>query len=195
MHRISRGIRSAGATHGLAVALLILVAACEPEADASGAPEPVANQPPSECGDDAHVVTELFGAIETRIDWGPGKFACDGMARPDDEGLRMRFSGNTAGSVLDIIIAVPGLKRATPADELAATVTMTVNGSGRFFSTADLETCWADIERNEMVDNSGDRYVVGGMVYCVAPLAEVGNQGSITVQELDFASETAWGTP
>jgi len=70
-----------------------------------------------------------------------------------------------------------------------------VNGSGRFFSTADLETCWADIERNEVIGNSGDRYVVGGMVYCVAPLAEVGKQGSITVQELDFASETTWGTP
>lgn len=177
----------------------VIVAACErgPETPASSPPKAPPASPASVpgCGDDARVATELFGAIETRIDWAPGTFACEGMARPGDEGLRLRFSGNAIGGVLDIIIAVPGLERETPADELPATVTMTVDGSGRFFSTADLETCWADISRNEKLATAGARYALAGKIYCVAPLAEIGKHGSITVQELDFTTETAWGPP
>jgi len=178
----------------VAVACL-LVPAC------GRAPETPAAEPPSAtsvapgCGNDGHVATELFGAIETRIDWGPGSFNCEGMARPDDEGLRLRLSGNAVDGDLDIIIAVPDLERAAPGGELPTTVTMTVDGSGRFFSTADLETCWADITRNEKLAGHEERYAVAGMIYCVAPLAEIGKPGSITVQELTFASETDWRLP
>ena len=60
---------------------------------------------------------------------------CESMRRPDDRGVRLRFTGEVAGERLAVIIAMPELEPGVTGPEFDSIVTVTVEGSGRFFST------------------------------------------------------------
>ena len=114
------------------------------------------------------------------------------MLRPDNKGVRLRFAGEVAGETLGIIIAVPTLQRATAASELPSNVTATVEGSGRFFSTPDLDACWTDIE-TQLADTVNENiFVVTGTLYCVTPLGEVNGEAAVSIPELTFTTLIEW---
>jgi len=114
------------------------------------------------------------------------------MPRPDAEGVRLRLSGDVAGERVAIIIAMPGLEPGATRTELSSNVTITVEGSGRFFSTPNLETCWTDVVKNEPLQDMPDMYVVMGDLYCVGPLGEINGDAFVDVRMLRFSSVANW---
>lgn len=114
------------------------------------------------------------------------------MLRPDNEGARLRFAGEVSGEQLAIIIALPTLQRATAGNELQSNVTLTVEGSGRFFSTANLDTCWTDIESQVADADDENMFVVTGTLYCVAALGEVNGESAISIPEMTFTTYIEW---
>ena len=138
--------------------------------------------------------TTLYGAIETRIDWQASQLECDGMPRPNGNGARLRFAGTVGDSEqqIAIIIAIPDLRPAQRGNEYASNVTLIEEGNGRFFSTTDLNNCLTDITTLDALDKNKDRYSVGGVLYCVSPLAEVNGDSSVVIVELHFVGLLDW---
>ena len=174
------------------VVLLTLLGACEraPQPDASP-PETEIMAAPS-CGSDGRLTTQLYGSIARQIRWSSAELTCESMLRPGGEGIRLRFTGNAAGSKLAIILALPELQRGSTVVESPTVVTLTVEGSGRFFSTPTLEACWSDIATQDLIEVGGDRYAVSGTLYCVAPLGEINGDAAISIPQLEFSGIIDW---
>lgn len=146
------------------------------------------------CSEDGRLRTELFGALAGPLDWSAGEFECSGMPRPNGEGARLRFAGQVVGADrrVAVIIALPDLERGVADVELGSKVTLIDEGSGRFFSTWDLDSCWTDITFLESSDESDERFKIGGTLYCLAPLAEVHGESSVLISELEFLGALDW---
>ena len=172
--------------------LLALLGGCDPPA--SAASKPVSAQAAEErrCGDDGYLSTELFGSIEYKIDWDARDFDCESMLRPAGAGLRLRFTGDAADRAMSIILAVPDLERGVDGRELPTVVTLTVEDSGRFFSTASLDACFTDIGTLAVVDENAEQYDIRGTLYCVTPLGEINGDAAISIPKIEFQSRVEW---
>lgn len=154
------------------------------------------------CGEHGRLQATLVGGIATEVDWIPDNFECESMQRPNADGIRLRFSGSVAGEQLAIIIAIPGLRSDHTDVELPSNVTASVEGSGRFFSTPDLDSCWTDVmSQTRLSDDAGvdnetpngqGRYTITGTLNCVAPLGELNGDAAITISEFTFTSIVNW---
>ena len=146
------------------------------------------------CGDDGHLSTELFGAIETRLEWDRDDLECMGMPRPNHQGIRLRLaaSDDATGAELVFIIAMPGFERNSGPGEFDANTTLIESGSGRFFSTPDMDNCLVDVAAVRPIDKSGERYSIAGALYCVSPLPEVNGDSSVSIPELQFSGLLDW---
>ena len=182
------------------MAPVIAAAACAWLAACSDAPEPAAlpsllPPPPKagDCGQQGYLRTTFYGEFSGPIDWSAGKLHCEGMPRPEGAGARLRFAGESGDLAIAIIVAMPGLERGATARELGSNVTVIEEGSGRFFSTSGLENCWTDVVEQQAIDDNTGRYFIAGTLYCIAPLAEINGDSSVTVRELQFGGLLDWG--
>lgn len=175
------------------IALITALAGCEPAAEAGTSPlaESVTVET-RHCGDDGFLTAQLFGSIERTIDWNAHQVDCESMLRPRGEGIRLRFTGLAADEEVSFIIAVPDLEQGVDGRELPATVTLAVEGSGRFFSTANLDTCFADIEARTGGDEPRERYDVSGTLFCVSALGEINGEAAVSIPEIRFQSPIDW---
>jgi hypothetical protein len=151
--------------------------------------------PPPEtrgCYDRGYLRTNFYGELSAPIDWSAGNLDCEGMPRPKGNGARLRFAGESGDLAIAIIVALPDLQRGSTARELTSNVTVIEEGSGRFFSTSGLESCWTDVLEQRRIEESTDVYFIAGTLYCIAPLAEVNGDSSVTVRELQFGGVVDW---
>ena len=174
--------------------LLAPFAACQevPTATRDKAAPPAAAKPESTCGEQGSVQGILSGAINARLDWPDAALQCESMPRPDAQGVRLRLSGRVAGERIALIIAMPELEAGVTGTEFSSNVTITVEGSGRFFSTPNLETCWTDVAKNELAGDSRDTYIILGGLYCVGPLGEINGDAFVDISMLRFSSLANW---
>lgn len=173
----------------LALVGAALLGACESETEVTAEPE--AAMAERSCAGQSLLTAELYGAIERSLDWQAADMHCESMLRPDGEGVRLRFTGTTADRQLAIILALPALERGRAGAEIPTVLTLTVEGSGRFFSTPNLDACWTDVRLQEPLSES--TFDVAGTVYCVAPLGEVNGEAAISIPQIDFQSTIEWG--
>ena len=174
--------------------LLGLLAACQdtPSEAHEGTDPAIAAAPDSTCEGLGILRGTLSGAINASLDWPDTALRCESMPRPDAEGVRLRLSGNVAGERVAFIIAMPGLEPGAAGAEFSSNVTITVEGSGRFFSTPNLETCWADVAKNEPHRDLQGTYIVVGDLYCVGPLGEINGDAFVDVRMLRFSGVANW---
>lgn len=146
------------------------------------------------CGESGYLRGRLYGAIAWTLDWTAGKLQCAGMPRPGGKGARLRFASGIGADErqIAIIIAIPELSRDSPGTEYASNVTVIEEGRGRFFNTVDLSNCLTDITAMTALDADGDRHTVSGSLYCLAPLAEVNGDSSVSITELQFEGLIDW---
>lgn len=175
----------------LSLLFLASLAACEPANVAVPAVE-TTETADSECGENGALQTALFGSLETNVSWTGSQMQCANMLRPDNAGIRLRFAGDIEGERLALIIAIPGLARGEAAAEMPSNVTTTVEGSGRFFSTPNLESCWTDVNSQSPVTESEDTFVLSATLYCVAPLGEINGDAAVSIPELTFTTLVHW---
>ena len=155
-------------------------------------------KPALNCGNEGFLRTRLYGAIKATLDWGKHDLECTGMPRPEGRGARLRFAGTSPDASKDqkvaIIIAIPDLTRAALGDEYRSNVTLIEEGAGRFFSTPNLDNCLTNITTLTALDDSGDRFSIGGTLYCVAPLPLVNGDSSVSFSDLDFSGLIDWSS-
>jgi hypothetical protein len=97
---------------------------------------------------------------------------------------------------LAFILGLPDLRRGETARELPTNVTLMEEGAGRFFGTRDAANCWTDVEVHEqMQPTESTTYSVSGVLYCVAPLAELNGDSNVSFADLTFTGRVIWGVP
>jgi hypothetical protein len=143
------------------------------------------------------VVAEIYGGVRASIDWDGGTLECDGMPRPNGEGARLRFAGPVATANGDLklafILGLPDLHPGETGRELPTNVTLMEEGTGRFFGTRDAVNCWTDIDLHQPVQPAvSSTYRIGGVLYCVAPLADLNGSASISFADLKFTGRLDW---
>ncbi len=153
------------------------------------------SQPPAleaSCGASGMLAARLFGGISADIEWSTENLRCESLARPNGAGIRLRFTGAVADEQLAFIIALPGLRPGQSGQEFASNVTVTVEGSGRFFSSPNMESCWTDVTSEEQPAAGAGRYTLTGTLYCVSPLGELNGDAAVSLSELSFTSIVDW---
>ena len=158
------------------------------------APGPIDDAPALLCGASGHLSGQLYGAIETQLDWDSSDLECTGMPRPEGKGVRLRLAAvdEQTDSEFVFIIAMPGFERDSGPAEFDANTTLIVAGNGRFFSTPDADNCLVDVAAIRPLDDSGQRYAISGTLYCVLPLPEVNGDSSVSIPELRFSGLLDW---
>ena len=180
--------------------LSIVAVACSSCKQADQAPPTAtiaaATETTLQCGDTGRLEGQLYGAITGQLDWDEHDLECRGMPRPEGRGVRLRFAGALADGDrrIAIIIAIPDLGREALGSEYRSNVTVIEEGTGRFFSTPDLDNCLTDITLLESIDAGGDAFSVGGLLYCVSPLPEVNADSSISIPDLRFQGLLDWSS-
>lgn len=149
-----------------------------------------------QCGSEGKLQGRLYGAIGVQLDWDEHELECSGMPRPEGRGARLRFAGPLPDNdrSIAIIIAIPDLGREALGNEYRSNVTVIEEGNGRFFSTPDLDNCLTDITKLDALDDGGDSYSPGGLLYCVSPLPEVNGDSSISIPEVRFQGLLDWSS-
>lgn len=131
-----------------------------------------------------HLRGRLYGDIILDIDWAGDELQCDGMLRPGAAGTRLLFSPATGG-----LLVVIGFD-ATPASlsnrEIPITLTIADETSGRFFSSAGTDRCWASFDEVAAAQPDAGFVAVSGLAYCSGSLPAVNSAGSVTPGELSF---------
>jgi hypothetical protein len=148
--------------------------------------------PPPSCGDNGAAAASLYGGIETEIAWSAEDMTCDSMQRPNGEGVRLQFVGEVSGERLSIIISLPELNRGDTAVEIPSNVTASVEGSGRFFSTHNFDTCWTEVKSQTKLTDDSDTYTLEGILFCIAPLGEINGDAAVSIPELSFSTIVNW---
>lgn len=134
------------------------------------------------------------------VSWSAATLTCESMPRPGGDGARLRLSGPVGEGVetrtIAFILGIPDLEPGRTGKEFPTNVTLVEEGTGRFFSTRETGGCWTDIERHDPVDGENDHeYRIGGILYCVSPLAELNGTAGVTFTDLHFAGRINWKAP
>lgn len=146
-----------------------------------------------------YVTGRWFGALDLAIDWaGPG-LGCEGMLRPDGQGVRLLFARQYGqASRLVLVLGIDADPAALPGPERPTNVTVIDEQSGRFFSTAGSVRCWTDIQSVEALpaDTAGTgEWRVTGMLYCAGPLPALTDRSALTLGDTRFAGRFSQSLP
>lgn len=135
---------------------------------------------------------KLNGAIAAELNWSNGEIECAGSARPDAQGVRLRFSHHEKGktSALVLLFGISGLHEGEMGKALAVNVTIIREGSGEFYSTQGDDKCTIDEIRQQPLSGVPLRrrsYRVEARGFCTQPARALNGSGSILITRFDFA--------
>ena len=132
------------------------------------------------CGADrpGYLRGQVFGQLHRALDLYGEQLHCGVVLRPGAAGLRLLFQ--PAGGGLLLVIGVPAQPGQLPAREFSVTVTLADEGSGRFYSSAGVDRCWARFAPARTT-------MIAGELYCAGALPAVNRRGSVTLGDFAFA--------
>ena len=144
----------------------------------------------------------LDGELQMRLDWGDAQIQCEGMARPDGNGVRLSFrrarpQADSLPDSLLIVLGISGLSESSSGQALPANVTIIEERTSRVFGTLGDDKCTVDELRQELVSpwRPDTRvYRVSGRGFCTAPALAVGGDRTVLMSTFDFAGQVMYET-
>lgn len=135
---------------------------------------------------------ELYGAVRETIDWQGETMACDGMPRPEGNGIRLAFREHADPQNQGLMFVI-GIADAVPGNdtiERTANVTLNDQPGGRFFGTQGEQSCWVTLtEQVELTGTVEEVWRFDGLLYCATALPAATGSGSVTLGELEFSGQ------
>ena len=148
-----------------------------------------AAQPPVSClsSGDGYLRARLAGAIDAEIDWPNSGTQCDGEARQEPRGVRLKFA-RPQGSVPDLlfVFGIGGVREGEPAHALGVNLTVIVQGSSEIFGTLGESRCTVDSLAQRALPVAGS-WRVEARGFCTQPAHAVRGEGALLVSRFDFA--------
>jgi len=164
----------------------LLVVAGQAAAAASAAPAELRCLP----GEDGFLTMRLRGSIEEDIHWTGPALACEGMARPDGKGLRLRFAGPRAGGELAVVFAAPDLRAGSAGRAVPVNMTLLDGASERIYGTRGDSRCTFDEVHQQALEDAAlpaRSYRLSARGFCTAPARAVDGSGAVLVTRFDFS--------
>lgn len=146
---------------------------------------------------DGYLRGQLYGNIQSNLDWHGASMRCDGMQRPDGQGIRLVFDEHLDEEQPGLLIVI-GIADAIPGqaiEELPANITVINQTNGQFFSTQEQPRCWTTFDEQILLTGTiEETWRINGHIYCASALAELTGSGSITLGEIEFSGLFKPGT-
>lgn len=158
---------------------------------------------------EAFLEVRLAGALDGPLAWHAAEMECDGMRRPDGQGLRVTFAGTRAGEHLTLVFAAPKLAEGASARAVPVNVTLIREG-GSLYSTRGEDKCMLDSVRQQpmeappaaatpppglhaSVDPLARHWAIEAHGFCLEPARAVGDgRDAILVSTFDFRGQLTW---
>ena len=146
---------------------------------------------------DAFLEARLAGALDADVHWTAADMQCDGMRRPDGQGLRVTFQGAAGGSRLTLVFAAPRLAEGESAHAVPVNVTLIREG-GAIYGTLGEGKCLLDEVRQEPLPplpgaDAPRRWRIEARGFCLDPArAVVTGSDAILVSRFDFRGQLSW---
>jgi hypothetical protein len=140
---------------------------------------------------DGYLKGDLYGALRKTLDWHGESMLCDGMDRPEGQGIRLVFSEHidpdNPGLVL--VIGIADARLGAPEQELEANVTIIDQVSGKLYSTQEQPRCWTRLTTQlRLTGTIEESWRLDGRLYCASALAALAGPGSVTLDEIEYSS-------
>jgi hypothetical protein len=164
-----------------------------PVADDAGVSAPM-TMAPCVMNNPGYLHGRLYGSLAATIDWRGPELTCDGMARPNNAGVRLIFASpdNDDQARLIFVIGIDGEPDKLENHEEKANITIIEEGSGRFFSTGGQDRCWTTIQTIAPLSEETDSaYQVDGELYCAGALPSLNGKGSVTLGDFRYSGRLA----
>jgi hypothetical protein len=191
---LSRASGLLGAAGVLLIGAMALTQSLRP-AVREGAPAANQESRPCTLRPDGFLRGRFFGALNLTADWSGSSLYCDGMQRPDGEGVRLFFARDQPGGErVSVLIGIDGRPEDLVGAERPANVTVIDEQAGRFFGAGGPGRCWASINSVTGLPQASEAqagYRIEGLVYCLGALPSIGDKTSLTLSELHFAGRVS----
>jgi hypothetical protein len=176
------------------VALALCVACGRP--DAAPAAAAAAPAPSTGCltSGDGYLRATLGGAVEARIDWPNSGTQCAGESRGTPPGVRMSFRRDKGGDPdLLLVFGLTGVQPGAAAHEVAANVTVIVQGTAGIYGTQGDSRCTVDSLEQRPLQLAGT-YRIEARGFCTQPAHAVHGSGDVLVSTFEFAGPVTYVT-
>jgi len=146
---------------------------------------------------DGFLRARLDGALALQIDWPNDATLCEGMPRPDNNGVRVSFSHAIDGGErrLVIVFGIAGLSESSSGRVLPANVTIIEEGQARIYSTLGDDKCTVDEVKQQLITpwrKESRTYRVSGRGFCVQPARAVGGDATVLMSTFDFVGQVIY---
>ena len=136
---------------------------------------------------DGYLRARLGGAIEAHIDWPNSGTQCEGESRGAPPGVRLSFRRAQSGPPdLLLVFGLTGVQPGEPAHEVAANVTVIVQGTTGIYGTLGDSRCTVDSLEQTPLGTVGS-YRVEARGFCTQPAHAVRGSGDVLVSTFEFA--------
>jgi hypothetical protein len=139
---------------------------------------------------DGYLRGPLYGQISAELDWRGNGMRCDGMFRPEGEGIRLVFDEHLDEDKLGLVMVI-GLADAVlgkPVADSPANITIIDQTNGRFYSTGGNTRCWTTFsDQLELSGTTEEVWRIDGLIYCEGVLTELRGSGYVRLGELKFS--------
>jgi hypothetical protein len=130
---------------------------------------------------------QVYGILQIELDWRGKQMRCDGMYRPEGQGIRLVFDQHEQSPLL-IVIGIADAKLGAPATELSANVTVIDQLNGNLFSTQEEPRCWTTFtEQLKLTGTTEELWRINGELYCASGLPQLAGSGSITLSDIEYS--------
>ena len=140
---------------------------------------------------DGYLRGALSGQISAELDWRGNDMRCDGMFRPEGEGIRLVFDEHLDEDKpgLIIIVGIADAVLGEPVEDLPANITIIDQSNGLFYSTGDETRCSTKFTTQVALKGTAEEsWRIDGLIYCVlGVLTELKGSGRVTITELEFS--------
>ena len=158
---------------------------------------------------DAFLDARLAGAIDASIAWQAADMDCDGMRRPDGQGLRVTFTGTAGAGRLTLVFAAPKLAEGASGRAVPVNVTLIREG-GAMYSTRGDDKCMLDSVSqaplapaaavppppaglHATIDPGARHWSIEAHGFCLEPARAVGDgRDAILLSRFDFRGQLTW---
>lgn len=146
---------------------------------------------------DGFLRARLDGALELRLDWKNDGLQCEGMPRPEGNGIRVSFSRalDTDGRRLLIVFGIAGLSESSSGRALPANLTIVEEGAEQIFGTLGDDKCIVDNVSQQLITpwrRESRTYRVNGRGFCMQPARAVGGEAGVLMSSFDFAGQVRY---
>jgi hypothetical protein len=136
---------------------------------------------------DGYLRARVAGAIDATIDWPNSGTRCEGEAKSEPAGVRMSFQRDPGSSPnLLFVFGLTGVRPGEAAREVAANLTVIVQGTNRIYGTLGDARCTVDsLTQRPLPAPHSFRIEVRG--FCTQPAHAVRGSGAVLVSTFEFA--------